>query len=489
MSDVKKFDDFVRGAFSDYSPEVPAHIWDKILDEKRKRRPAGFWQHLGKGKKFLLLAGLLMTACITTWVISRTMEASHENTSGVTGGNTSQSEIKNSNTINTTADKHPADNNTTGITNPENKNESLTATNNPANNHQSDANVAGKVTIDKDPAVNDAKNSGGDSKLYSGRKTKSGRKSYRVSQTNAGIASTEESNQLKEETFDQGGNLSETEIPSGGTLMGRLLYGARNILSRELAEREMKRRELAKINYPCPTIEKDAAGNKQYVELYAGPDYGLRLFSDTANSLYLQRRKQSTKFLYAYSGGFRYTRVFGNGISVRAGINYSRINEKFTYIQSNLVQLTYIIDPGTGDTTGSYVVRGSRYRTTYNHYNTIDIPVTVGYEIGNGKLHANINAGAIINAYSWQKGEVLDTAYQPVSITTGKNTSAFQYKTNLGIAFTSALSIYYRLNDRMHLLAEPYFRYNFSPMSKDNLTLKQRYNTLGMRFGIRLDLP
>jgi len=59
----------------------------------------------------------------------------------------------------------------------------------------------------------------------------------------------------------------------------------------------------------------------------------------------------------------------------------------------------------------------------------------IGYEVGNGKLHANINAGVIINAYSWQKGDVLDTAFRPVSITTGKSNSPYQFKTNIGVGF------------------------------------------------------
>ena len=108
--------------------------------------------------------------------------------------------------------------------------------------------------------------------------------------------------------------------------------------------------------------------------------------------------------------------------------------------------------------------------------------------MGNGRLHANLNAGAIINLYSWQQGELLDTNNQPVSITTGKSNDAFQYKTNAGIGFTAAASIYYKLNDRLHVLAEPYFRYNLSPMSKDILSLQERFTTIGLRLGIRVDL-
>ena len=108
--------------------------------------------------------------------------------------------------------------------------------------------------------------------------------------------------------------------------------------------------------------------------------------------------------------------------------------------------------------------------------------------MGNGKFHANINAGVIINAYSWQKGEVLDSAFKPVSITTGKTNSPYQYKTNIGLGFMAGVSVYYKLNEKVHVLAEPYFRYSLSAMSKENLTFKQKYNTAGLRLGLRFDL-
>lgn len=174
-------------------------------------------------------------------------------------------------------------------------------------------------------------------------------------------------------------------------------------------------------------------------------------------------------------------------MSVRGGVNFSQINEKFTFNQGNIVTVTWILN-ANGDTIGSYTTTGTRYKTTINRYRSIDIPFMIGYELGNGKLHANINAGPVINIYSWQKGDVLDASGNPVSITTGKSSSPYQFKTNAGVGFMGAVSVYYKLNDRVHLMAEPYFRYNLSPMNKESITLKQKYQTAGLRLGIRLDL-
>jgi opacity protein-like surface antigen len=84
---------------------------------------------------------------------------------------------------------------------------------------------------------------------------------------------------------------------------------------------------------------------------------------------------------------------------------------------------------------------------------------------------------------------VLDTNYLPVSITTGKSVaSPYQFKNNVGVGLTGGVGVYYKLTDLLHVLAEPYFRYNLKPMSKEALTLQQKYNTIGVRLGVRLDL-
>jgi hypothetical protein len=75
-----------------------------------------------------------------------------------------------------------------------------------------------------------------------------------------------------------------------------------------------------------------------------------------------------------------------------------------------------------------------------------------------------------------------------VNISTGKSNSPYQFKTNIGLGFLAGVSFYYKLNEKAHLLAEPYFRYNLTPMSKENLTFKQKYNTAGLRLGLRIDL-
>jgi hypothetical protein len=65
----------------------------------------------------------------------------------------------------------------------------------------------------------------------------------------------------------------------------------------------------------------------------------------------------------------------------------------------------------------------------------------------------------------------------------------YQFKTNLGLGATGGVALYYKINDQVHFMAEPYLRYNFQPMNSANLTLRQKYTTVGLRLGLRFDLP
>jgi len=466
MNNNRHFDEHIKEQFSNYTPDVHPRIWEKIIAEKDRKRPVGFWVSMFSNRNKLLLIGLIIALSSggALFYYNKFTNAK-ENTSVL--ADTKKTNTKIDVRENTPTSEISSDKPTT----------SAELTNNPTaanviyagSNTALNTNANTRVSIVSPSAETDA---GTD---YTTSKAK-GTKKYYTGLGNVLVNTT--APDTEEDAY----------AAQGGTLLGRLTFNAEKITEKRKTGKQENLHFNPVVFLPgCPTIEKDASGNKKYFEFYAGPDYAIRSLQDTGNSSYLQKRKESTKFKSGFSAGVRYTRVFNNSMSVRGGVNYSQINEKFTFNQGNVVQVTYIIN-NNGDTVGSYTTTGARYKTTINRYRSIDIPVVVGYELGNGKLHANINAGAIVNIYSWQKGDVLDATGNPVSITTGKNSSPYQFKTNAGVGFIGAVSVYYKLTDRLHIMAEPYFRYNLSPMNKESITLKQKYQTAGLRLGIRLDL-
>ena len=478
MNNNQLFDNNIKEQFQDYSPDVHPRIWDNIVKEREKRKPVGFWFTIFNGRNILLLTALLLATGSVAYLLLRNNDNKEPATvAAVVSKNNTATETTSADAnqkTNTPVVTTVADAAMTTITPGAIVNKTATTTtgnNTPGDNNAVTASyhaysTAGATTIKIHTAAGSEEEN---------NKTNTGRKNKTNSSTGNDIANN-----------DMPGATTDEVIKD--YYLRKLLFTDLQKITADKKMVALGKRSLPDVMLPgCPTFEKDAAGNKTYVEFYAGPDFAFRNLSDTGNSAYLQKRKESTKFSSAFSTGVRYTKVFNNGMSIRTGINYSQINEKFTFSQGSIVQVTYIIN-ANGDTTGSFITTGTKYKTTVNKFRTVDVPVLIGYELGNGKLHANINAGIIVNVYSWQKGDVLDTAYKPVSITTGKSNSAYQFKTNIGIGFMVGTSFYYKLNDKIHLLAEPYFRYNLSPMSNEKLTLTQKYNTAGLRVGLRIDL-
>ena len=478
MSDMTKMDEFLKESFSDYSPEVPPHIWENIAAERKKKRPGIFW--LNERKALLILAALLLTG--TGIYIALTQKNNSQNISHENNG--SRQETGNTATAAVLQDKNETD-----IT--------ATATGKLEENKKTVAsqNDNGSVEVTKTAVDNLYHNTG----IDKGVNVSAENNKNKDDNSNAGIVSLNKKSNRHQQRLGiritqrtTGANPFNDDAGNGDATQDKLIIpllpGSRDEIL--LVKENNLVKQMIQFNPNTIKLKEDCPGaacNKYYIEAYLSPDYVIKKYNDTGNSTLVEKRKQSLSIQSAFSAGLRYTRVFTNGMSIRAGINYSQVNEKFSYAQDNVVQIIYVIN-NAGDTTDRYFVRGTRYRNSYNHYHTIDVPVVVGYEMGNGNFHVNINAGAVINIYSWQKGETLDNSGTPVSITTGKDDNPYQYKTNVGVGFTGAVSLYYKLNDKFHLMAEPYFRYNFSPMNKETLSIQEKFTTIGLRLGIRMDI-
>jgi len=482
MRENLPFDDYVRSQFSNFEPEVPDRIWDKIIAEKKRRR-GGFWTP----GKTLLLVSILLVSGISGYFLLRSDKISSE-----IAGNDSKPALT---TGDQSSQRSTSDQSTTstGISDTD-----------PKQPVEINTNEAEKVNKTSDVVNQDIRSTSANNKQSQTKTTaisSNNKTTYNRPQKDGNVLNSDA-------PVDQDVSLNDVQAKKDKT--SKLADSRAEFMKNFIAQNDNSKKlslnknvtNAPKLKLPdCPTIEKNAAGNKKYLEAYVGPDYAFSRYKtngDTGSSAYAQKRKDATVFASAFSAGVRYTKVFNNGMSVRAGANFSQINEKFKYVNPSEIRYitvitTRVIIRAPGDTiyvndTLRYQQNGTRVKTTANRFRSIDIPITVGYELGNGKLHANINAGAIINLYSWYKGDVLDTLYQPVSITTGKGNTQYQYKTNIGVGFISSVTVYYKLNDKWHVLVEPYFRYNLSPMSKENLNFQQRYHTAGIRAGIRLDL-
>lgn len=244
----------------------------------------------------------------------------------------------------------------------------------------------------------------------------------------------------------------------------------------------------------CPVI-RNSIPTDMYVEVYGSPVVPFKQTSaNYGGADYLTRKDSSQQLRTSFSAGVRLSKGLTENLFLKAGVEYTQINEHFNYRQENeRKQITVItehtINRPQGDTilrdTSTYEQIGYLQKRVHNRYKSIDVPVLLSYEWGGDQWRLAATAGVIVNLQSWYTGEMLDTSFQAVSV---KNSNNEVYKRNIGLGLYAGFSFIKPVSERMDLFASPYFRYNLSNMTRPGQSFNQRLHTAGLSLGIRYRL-
>jgi hypothetical protein len=441
----QNIENHVRTQFDGYEPQVPAHIWDNIARENRRRKPVGYWFANNKYRIAAAVAAMLVCSL------------------GVLYFNSNKNEL----TASSKVDENNVNNDienvaTTKVIEPNNavieqgtNNEIETALDKSPTNKEVNT-YNGKTFTNKIEATPVA-TFGFQNRSSKKRKHKS---NYSQQVTEAAESINEFQNTaLKKSVLDY------AKLPiAAGVPANRFRY-------------------FEKLNIPCP--EDDAAPNKKYIEVYAGADYSFFTTADF-DAKYEAMRRESIGTTVGYSAGLRFTKVFGNGVAFKTGLNFSQAKQKFSIANGYSLQNIITVN-NTGDTLENFFVQTENKQNSTNTFTSIDIPIQLGYELGNGRLHANLSTGVMLNLRSYHKGFVVDKTGKAVNISSAEEANAYSYKKTAGLSLLGAVAVYYKLNDNIHLMAEPYIRYGLSPITNKQLTISQKMHTTGLRLGVRMD--
>lgn len=245
----------------------------------------------------------------------------------------------------------------------------------------------------------------------------------------------------------------------------------------------------------CPS-DKNIRNTDWDLEVYASPDLAFKtVSSNTASQQFMSRKDSSESARVGFTAGFRIVKPLNDHFQVKVGLQYSQINESFTYKTSDEIKTTTVITVRNITLANGTVVTVSdtsvlqqavnKYNTVHNRYKHIDVPVLMGYQFGNDDLKIGINAGVIVNLSSSYKGVMLDSTLSPQPI--DKNSSV-GYKTNIGLGLYTGISITKRINYNTSVFAEPYLRYNLSDITTPESLYKQRFSVGGLSLGLRFNL-
>ncbi len=260
---------------------------------------------------------------------------------------------------------------------------------------------------------------------------------------------------------------------------------------------------LEAVNYKMAKIKPDPScyrfrgkngKNTLSFDVFGTPGFAPRSFesTDSESSLYADARNKTENSQYAWGAGARINLNLQQGFSVRLGLLYEQLGDKFDYTDPKAFVKRQQIDSffsanGTflfSDT--SYVlVFGTLIKKIHNRYTHLDIPLLLSYELPMGRATLMINAGPVLNLTSSQRGQILDSTLNPVHITAGEPDELKAYKNNLGLSIYIGAGALFPLTDNISALIEPRLLYRINPVTLDTYALKEHRSFAGLNLGIR----
>jgi hypothetical protein len=165
------------------------------------------------------------------------------------------------------------------------------------------------------------------------------------------------------------------------------------------------------------------------LDVYASPDMPI-----------LQYKNSYQQSQLSFTTGLKVNRSFGGHFSGATGFQYSEVNTKINYYDSS----------NTGPIS----------HTAHLKITSFELPLLIGYGIGNDRFRATLNTGVIFKIHS--SGEL--------------------HTTSTSLYF--GLDLSKKINDKISLFAEPYYRYSL-PGSYNSQYFTQRIHRTGLALGIR----
>ena len=231
-----------------------------------------------------------------------------------------------------------------------------------------------------------------------------------------------------------------------------------------------------------------------YLDALLSPDLTFRQLQprDPEFTEYVNTREETESNMYAFSGALRLSLVSDKGLALRTGLNFSQINERFSYINGSeevIETINNYDQNGNIISTDTIIKVGTRRKITQNHYRMLDIPFLLGYELSSNKLRVSVNGGAYLNLLFRQKGDFLSPHdLQPVRFDSSDPDAYPAFKQQAGLGWYGSVGFAYQVGHNLQLVVEPHFKVYPKSVTRDQYGVQQRYMTTGLFVGVRQQL-
>jgi len=450
MSEGNPIDAIFRDRLHDHSMESPMHLWG-ALEARRaaqvkqeNRRKLGFW---------LLSAALLLciSGAVLIWLTQKPTDSTGNTTPAPTQADAPVAQIQksSSNGVERIADLKEVETSSTAklsVKNPVSKEELL---------------ADQEIALAKNKVVGTGRNASGSQPRSKSGHTPAPNSILALEQAAASLVSdkTAASTYADQSTANQVVSSETNEMISPDvTEATEHLTDFSSIDSKTYAivyEPSLGLDGGRPLTLPLPK------GWRVYGELFGAVDVPTRTLKarEPEFESYRQAREQSEMVQTGQRMALRFSMISIDGIAIRSGLSYGIHRETFNYQQVK----------------------------QNNRFQTIDIPVVLGYERNNvGKFTLSANAGVYVNMAFNQHGSFLSPDLNKVLEFSSNKPDAYPaFRNHLGLSWYGSVAASYPITPRLRLVIEPYVLRNSGSFTANDYAIDQRYQNWGINIGIR----
>ncbi|MDA9332643.1 PorT family protein [Saprospiraceae bacterium] len=241
----------------------------------------------------------------------------------------------------------------------------------------------------------------------------------------------------------------------------------------------------------CPSFVTDRTG--VYLDFYLSHELPFSTLKAKVEELepYGTLRSNSEGPTYSFSAGVRLTLMLPNGLGLKTGLNYSQVNERFTYVDYDSDMVKEVITITTVDgmevrDTNIIIIPGTRDVVSTNKYRSFDIPLLLSYEWDvRERTYMTMNGGIYLNLLFKESGKILSPSGEVIDLADSSGDKLVIFKNNIGLSLFGSVGLHYRMNSNIDLILEPNIRLLVKSATVDAYSLEHKWMTIGLITGLR----
>ncbi len=204
--------------------------------------------------------------------------------------------------------------------------------------------------------------------------------------------------------------------------------------------------------------------------------------NDSEIDSWIERRKNTEDPWYEWglnaTVGFNFTRNLYAGL----GIEWNQAKEKFEYSEEVITKMVITFDPNSGEPIDTTIEQGYLINKGEIKYNTIDIPVTVGYTQTFNGWNVGLEMSLLYNVSLEATGRVFD---QKFTLSRVENEQIYQ--SSIGLGWKGSLVLRKHLANGFSVQIKPTYRTYLTDVTQSIHPIGHKFRSYHVNLGVRKD--